>query len=144
MKKLAYALIFSLFIVSNGIFTFKYECAYSDGGPDFYGFPFVQETDHTWVNSLSGEIYLAGYLSNLLIWTIIGFGLSLLLKRISWGKAKQAMNIVAMAMAGLALAFSIFTFSLIDWRYHWSHDNFKMNHYQNEIECQRTFQFLRK
>lgn len=55
-------------VASSKIVTFEYVCDYPERRPKFYGFPFVQETDSTLVNSMSGDLYILGFLGNFMFW----------------------------------------------------------------------------
>lgn len=77
-----FSVIMAITITSSKIITFEYVCDYSEKGPKFYGFPFIQETGSTWVNSMSGEIYVLGFLGNLLFWLAIIGSLFFILSKI--------------------------------------------------------------
>ncbi|WAC03055.1 hypothetical protein N7U66_05350 [Lacinutrix neustonica] len=53
MKKLIFTIITALGFVTDECLIFEYVCDYPERGPKFYGFPFIQETDTTWVFSMS-------------------------------------------------------------------------------------------
>lgn len=137
MKRLIFTIIVALGIITDEFLIFEYTCDYPEYGPQFYGFPFVQETSTTWVNSMSGEIYLLGFIGNLIFWAII-IGLIIFFFRNTKSK-------LILLFAYLAISWSLFVsfayFIAIDWRLEFTHDNFKLDYYQSEIDCDREIIF---
>jgi len=134
----------ALGFVTDQCLTFEYVCEYPEYGPKFYGFPFVQETDKTWVFSMSGEIYLFGFLGNLVFWTLIIGGIVLLLEKIKEKLTKKIIGIFGWLILAWSLFISVVYFGAVDWRLEFTHDNFKMNYYQTDIDCERKFLMIKK
>ncbi len=140
MKKILLLIVLSLGMITDDFLVFEYTCNYPELGPKFYGFPFVQETNTTWVNSMSGEIYILGFIGNLIIWTLI-FGIVFqLLKRI---RNSIGFKVFVTVLMLYALFFSCVYFSIIDWRFSYSHDDFKVHYYQSKPDCKPIFKFLK-
>lgn len=138
MKKLIFSIITALGLITDEFLTFEYVCNYPEYGPKFYGFPFVQETNTTWVFSMSGEIYLFGFLGNLIFWTIIIRGIILLLNKIKVKLMQKIIGVFGLLILAWSLFISLIYFAAIDWRLKYTHDNFKINYYQYNIDCERN------
>lgn len=145
MKKLQItsALILALGMITDDWLTFEFICDYKEYGPRFYGFPFVQETNTSWVNSMSGEIYLFGFLGNLLFWTFIFYVIILIINRIKNKIIVKLCNGISLVFVLIALLNSFVYFSVIDWRLEKTHDNFKLNYYTSDIKCERKFKLFK-
>ena len=143
MKKLIFTIITALGFVTDECLIFEYVCDYPERGPKFYGFPFVQETDTTWIFSMSGEIYLFGFLGNLIFWTIIIGGIVFLLDKIKGKLIKKIIGIFGLLILVWSLFISFVYFGAIDWRLEFTHDNFKMDYYQSDINCERNFLLIK-
>jgi hypothetical protein len=121
--------------------TFEYVCDYPELGPRFYGFPFIQETNSSWVFSMSGDIYILGFIGNFIFWALFFFGLTLFLKKVK----NRFLNILIKILGWSVVVWSVFVaflyFGAIDWRFEFTHDNFKMNYYEQDIKCDRSFIF---
>lgn len=144
MKKLIFSIIIAFGFIMDEYLTFEYICDYPERGPKFYGFPFVQETDTTWIFSMSGEIYLFGFLGNLVFWTIIIGGIALLLDKIKRKLTKKIFKIFGWLIFAWSLFISFVNLAAVDWRLEFTHDNFKMNYYQSDIDCKRNFLLIKK
>ena len=144
MKKFIFSIIIALGFITDECLTFEYVCDYTELGPKFYGFPFVQETDRTWVFSMSGEIYLFGFLGNLVFWTLIFSGIVLLLGKIKGKLTKKIIGIFGWLILAWSLFISFVYFGAVYWRLEFTHDNFKMNYYQTDIDCERKFLMIKK
>ncbi len=141
MKQVLWSLFFSPALVFLELISFRYTCQYEDGGPDFYGFPFIYRTSNVWVNSLSGEFYVLGCIGNMLFWTVILFALMTGIKRLKIPIHKLTSRVwgVFLLLFGFCIVYS--TLSIVDWRYQWQHD-FKMDYYSDDIICNREIQFF--
>ena len=139
-----FSIIASLGFITDEYLIFEYVCDYPEGGPKFYGFPFVQETDATWVNSMSGEIYLLGFLGNLIFWALIIRGIVFIASKLKRKIIKRVIGIFAWLIFTWSLFISFVNFNAVDWRIEFTHDNFKMNYYQSDIECKRNFFLIKK
>ena len=143
MKELStiiYSIILALGILTIDFFKFEYICDYPEIGPTFYGFPFVQETNRTWVNSMSGEIYILGFLGNLLLWTLFFRVIFQFFKRF---QNKVTFKVIRLLLVVFCLFNVHMYFSIIDWRFSYSHNNFKLNYYQSEPYCKRIFKLYK-
>ena len=136
------SLVFALGLTLSDLIAFEYICEYGELGPTFYGFPFVYRTNTTWVNSMSGEIYLTGLLLNTLFWFIITIGLVFLFKKIKNIVAKKILKIGGWAFFGFIVFLGLLSILAIDWRLEISHDDFKMNYYTTDIECKRNLKWM--
>ena len=137
MKRLFFSIITALGFISGNYITFEYVCNYPERGPKFYGFPFVQQTDTTWVFSMSGELYVFGFLGNLIFWGFIIGAIAWFLDTIKEQFVKKMMGVFGWIVVVAALLNSYVNLAAIDWRLKLSHDNFKMNYYQTDIPCER-------
>ncbi|PHS62797.1 MAG: hypothetical protein COB12_10290 [Flavobacterium sp.] len=144
MKKLIFSIITALGFITDEYLTFEYVCDYPERGPKFYGFPFVQQTDSTWIFSMSGDIYLFGFLGNLIFWTIIIGGIVLLVNIIEGKWTKKIIGIFGWLIFVWSLFISFVHFAAVDWRLEFTHDNFKNNYYQSVIDCERNFIMIKK
>lgn len=143
MKKLLSSIIVALGCITDDYLIFEYACDYPEHGPKFYGFPFAQETNSTWVFSMSGEIYLLGFLGNLIFWTVIITGLVFLVSKLNGRLVKKITKLLGWLIIAWSLFISFVYFAAIDWRVEFTHDDFKINYYQSDIDCKRQF-FLKK
>jgi hypothetical protein len=141
-RNILFALIFGVGLTFSDIVAFEYVCDYPELGPKFYGFPFVYRTSTTWVNSMSGDLYLQGIISDTIFWFIIVYVLILGLKKLKNIKIKRVLRVIGLLIFGFSLFLTIISFLAIDWRLEISHDNFKINYYLNEIECNRTLKWM--
>ncbi len=141
MKKVIFSVIIALGIISSKLIAFEYICEYPEVGPKFYGFPFVQQTNTSWIFSMSGDIYLVGFLGNLMFWSILICLLSLPLNNVKKTSLKKGITIVGYVMICCALLVSYINFAAIDWRIKRSHDDFKIDYYTTQIDCERTLMF---
>ncbi len=131
-----------VWIISNFI-TFHYVCDYPEYGPSFYGFPFVQQTNSTWVNSFSGNLYLSGMMGNLIIWSLVFYMLLSLINDVLGRKIKKALFLLGLLGFVTSIIYISFYFEAYDWRIQWSHDNFKIDYFSDTIQCKRTFYFFK-
>ena len=106
-------------------------------GPRFYGFPFVQQTNLSWGGTMSGEIYLLGILGNILFWALIFRGLGYLFDLMKNKIIQKALLFFRWAVLVFSLFIVFMYYTVIDLRYKLSHDNFKMNYYEKDIDCER-------
>jgi hypothetical protein len=139
IKRVFFSIIASLGFISDEMLTFEYICDYPEMGPRFYGFPFIQETNASWIFSMSGDIYLIGFTGNLVLWAIIFFGVTLFLKKIKNKFLNKFFMIFGWCIVVLSVFITFINFAAIDWRLELTHDNFKMNYYENNINCERSF-----
>lgn len=143
MKLLLFSVTTALGIVTSGLFTYEYVCDFPEAGPKFYGFPFVQRTDTTWIFSMSGDIYLFGFLLNVAFWSGIIYLLGWAISPIKNPIIARTRTVLGWAVFGIMLLLSIQNLTIIDWRIKLHHDNFKMHYYQHDIECERHFYWIR-
>ncbi len=140
-KKLIFSLLVAPSLIFLDLIVFKYTCVYGDGGPDFYGFPFIYRTDTSWGNSLSGELYILGFILNTLFWAFIIYLLTVPLKYILVPFRSIFVNI----LATLVLLFSFFivlsNIMVIDWRYKTHHD-VTMDYYPDDVVCKKELWFF--
>jgi len=143
MKKIIFSLITALGCITDEYFTFQYVCDYPEHGPEFYGFPFVQETSTSWIFSLSGEIYLIGFFGNLVLCTLLIFILVLCLSKIKGKLAQKIILVFGWLIIAWSILVSFVYFGAIDWRLNYTHDDFKINYYQSHIVCEREFLWIK-
>lgn len=144
MKKIIFPLITALGFITDELLIFEYVCDYPELGPKFYGFPFVQETNTSWIFSMSGDVYLIGFLGNLLFWTIIIGGVIFFVAKIKGKLIKRIIGIFGWLIIAWSLFISFVYFTSVDWRLEFTHDNFKINYYQSDIDCERNFLLIKK
>ena len=134
MKKGIIIVLFAFGFVFGEPIVFEYIPLYPEGemGPEYFGFPFIYRTDTTWVNSMSGEIYLKGLLGNLIFWggiiLIASFGIDKLK-----GKFKKATQILTISFGALVCLIAL-TSTAIDWRFHFDHNDMKGDYFINELD----------
>ena len=144
MKKKNILILFCLslgFTILNFV-RFEYSCKTDELWPKFYGFPFVQWTDTTWVNSMSGDFFLKGFLCNVLFWFAFFYLVIHLLNSIQHKIFKKIINTIIIFLCLFSLIIIYFEFTVFDWRFNWDHNNFKLDYYQEELDCVRTFHFF--
>lgn len=141
IKRILFSIIASLGFICDEMLTFEYVCDYPELGPRFYGFPFIQETNSSWVFSMSGDIYILGFIGNFIFWALLFFGVTLFFKNLK----NRFLNILIKIVGWTVVTWSVFVaflyFGAIDWRFEFTHDNFKMNYYEHDIKCDRNFIF---
>ena len=108
-------------IVTLNIFTWMHICDYKgDIGPKFYGFPLIFRTEVPWLRSLSGRFYLAGFIVDTLIYSLI---IGLLLKIIGVIKSlrlnKNAKIVVWIFITIISTLIIIQNHININWKYYW-------------------------
>ncbi|SNR16424.1 hypothetical protein [Tenacibaculum jejuense] len=140
LKKVVFSIILSLGMITDDFLIFEYICDYPELGPRFYGFPFVQETNTTWVNSMSGEIYLFGFLGNFIFWIVL---FRILIQLFIKLKQTVIIKLIQVLVSVLSLFYTYAYFLAIDWRLSLTHDNFKLHYYQSEPSCKKIFKFSR-
>lgn len=143
MKKLIFIIPLSISLVLLDLISFKYKCRYEDGGPDFYGFPFIYRTDTSYVNSLSGELYISGFLGNTLFWTLLLFLSIITIKQLIPHINKTILLVLKVLILIISVFIIYVSTEIIDWRYQWNHD-FKINYYPDEVDCNRELLFFNK
>jgi hypothetical protein len=142
MKKIILSVIIALGVVFSDIIYFEYTCLTNERWPRFLGFPFVQSTDTTWVFSMSGTLFLFGLLCNILFWSLIVLTVVKLINSLRLTKLKTVKKVFNMLLITVSLFITTIYFLAIDWRLKWDHDNFKMNYYQTDLNCERVFHFF--
>ena len=142
MKRLLATLCIAIGFTLPHFITFKYECFTDERWPFFYGFPFVQSTDGSWVFSMSGNLFVKGFVGNVLFYSVFIYGLVYLLDTIKHRVFKIFGKTIIVALCAMALLIIYFEIFVFNWTLHWDHDNFKMYYYQHDLDCQRTFKFL--
>lgn len=138
IKKYLFLVILAIVFTSSNIVTFEYLCDYPERGPKFYGFPSVQQADTSWVNSMSGEIYVLGFLGNLLFWMAIVGSAFFMLSKVKQVLTKAIINVLVCLFFVLSMYFSLLNFTMVDWNLKWTHHNFKIGYYKSEIVCKRN------
>ena len=143
MKKVFYAIIIALGIVCSDTIYFEYECNADERWPRFLGFPFVQSTDTTWVFSMSGELFLFGFLGNIIVWAALLVVIFYFLTKLKFKRSKIIGTILLSIVLVISMFIFIVYFSVVDWRLKWHHDNFKLNYYQKNLECKKTLNIFK-
>lgn len=65
------------------IISIRYNCFHEEMGPTLYGFPFIYRTEIPWVNSFEGNLYILGFIGNVLFYFLIINLIIIGLKRIN-------------------------------------------------------------
>ncbi|NER16020.1 hypothetical protein [Spongiivirga citrea] len=141
MKKILFSLITAFGLICYQPIRFKYACDFKEHGPEFYGFPFVQETG-TWVSSFSGILYLSGFLGNLAFWFVLVYSLVYFIKKTNNRIVNNIKSILVYSIILISIFYGYLHFDVFIWDIEWSHDNFKMNYFQEDVECERTLLFF--
>lgn len=142
MKKGLVIVLFAFGFVFGEPIVFEYTPLYPKGemGPEYFGFPFIYRTDTTWVNSMSGEIYLKGLIGNLIFWIIViwitSFGINKL--KGAFGKAMRILIIIFGSLVCLVALTSM----VIDWRFHFDHNDMKRDYFIDELEYNKELQLF--
>jgi hypothetical protein len=128
-------------VVTFDFATWRHVCDYGgDVGPYFYGFPMIYRTEIPWVNSLSGEFYLLGFLVDLLLFAVFsGLLLTVVQKELKMPKKTSlALWITSWLFAA---SITILNHTSIEWQYYWrtTSDHY-LNHYKKE--CEKRFLFF--
>ncbi|WP_282069893.1 hypothetical protein [Olleya namhaensis] len=142
MKRLLATLCIAVAFTLPHFVTYKYVCLTDENWPDFYGFPFIQSTDRTWIFSMSGNLYAKGFIGNVLFWSIFIYGLVYFLDTIKHKFFRVFGKIVIVALCVMSVVVISFEAFVFDWRLEWDHDNFKMNYYIQDLDCEKTFKFF--
>ena len=142
MKKVILSIVVAVGIVFSNIIYFEYSCITDEKWPKFRGFPFVQSTGESWLFSMSGDLFLKGLFGNVFFWALIIFFSVSLIKNWTLGKYNIAKWIVSILIILLALFITTISIIAIDWRLNWNHDNFKLDYYKIELDCERSFHFF--
>ncbi|WP_157814134.1 hypothetical protein [Olleya sp. Bg11-27] len=142
MKKILAALCLAVSFTLQHFITFKYVCQTDERWPTFYGFPFVQSTDHSWIFSMSGDLFIKGFIGNILFLGLFFYGVIYLLGIAKHKICKIISKSVIIILCIFSLVFIYFEITVFDWRLEWDHDNFKMNYYQQDLDCEKTFKFF--
>jgi energy-coupling factor transporter transmembrane protein EcfT len=93
---------------------------------------------------MSGDIYLIGFLGNLIFWAIIIGGIVFFVDKIKGKLTKRIIGIFGWLIIAWSLFISFVYFAAVDWRLEFTHDNFKINYYQSDIDCERNFLLIKK
>ncbi|QCE43354.1 hypothetical protein [Psychroserpens sp. NJDZ02] len=141
MKKILASLCIAVGFTLTNCVSFKYVCETDERWPMFYGFPFVQSTD-SWVFSMSGDLFIKGFIGNVVFWSLLIFGLINLLDTVRHKFFKVIIKVVIVVLCVLSVVLIYFESTIFDWNIHWDHDNFKMNYYQQDLDCEKTFKFF--
>lgn len=142
MKKILASLCIAVGFTLTNFITFKYICNADEYWATFKGFPFVQSTDGPWVNSMSGELFIKGLLGNILFWTFLFYGLIYLFLTIKHKIYSVVTKGIFVVLCILSLVIIYFEITVFEWRLEWDHENFKMNYYQQDLDCKRSFHFF--
>ncbi|WP_272022957.1 hypothetical protein [Olleya namhaensis] len=142
MKKILASLCIAVgFTLTNSI-SYKYACKTDERWPDFLGFPFVQSTDGSWIFSMSGDLFIKGFIGNILFWGLFFYGVIYLLGIAKHRVYKIIFKSVITIFCIFSLVYIYFEITVFDWRLEWDHDNFKMNYYIQDLDCEKTFKFF--
>jgi small-conductance mechanosensitive channel len=108
-----------------------------DGGPEYYGFPFVYRTGIPWVNSMSGEFYGLGYLGNVLFYLLLSVWIIRLLKiAVIHPKLKSFLSKASKATIILLVILTIFSSFIVDWNFQWTDGRNKFEKAaRKELKC---------
>ncbi len=142
MKKNLAALCIAVGFTLTNLVTFKYVCVTDERWPKFLGFPFVQSTDSTWVFSMSGDLFIKGFIANILFWSLVFYGLIHLLDSVKHRVYRIFAKSTIVLLCLLSLVVIYFESTVFNWNLQWDHDNFKMNYYQEDLDCKQTFTFF--
>ena len=142
LKRASIAVLFGFGLAFSDVITFEYVCDYPEYGPSFFGFPFVYRTSTPWVNSMSAVLYVTGSVGNLLFWTTIVYLVASLVEKLKRGWTRRVVTIILSGICILSLGLTTVELAIIEWGIETGHDDFKMNYYQDDIDCERTVKFL--
>ena len=143
MKKYIICFVIALGLTLAKIITFKYVCETDENWPEFYGFPFVQSTNTSWVFSMSGELYFIGLIGNTLFWLLIILFINHFYSKIKLSWLIQIGKIFSGFIVLASLVIIISELFIFDWRLKFNHNDFKLNYYQKDLKCERTLQFFK-
>ncbi len=73
IKKRLLILIISIALLLQDVIVFRYACNCNFDGPniDYYGFPFIYRNNLTQACSGCGNLYLSGFIGNILFWFML-------------------------------------------------------------------------
>ena len=145
IRKFIFSVIVSIGIVTINIPTFEYIPDYPHGemGPEFYGFPFIRSTDTTWVNTGSGEIYLIGFIGNIIFWSFLCMTVIYFTEKIKRPIIKIIINSSGVVLVILSVMISILYYSAIEWRIKLDHDSMKNEYFIDDLEYERNFYWIK-
>ncbi|WGD34754.1 hypothetical protein [Olleya sp. YS] len=142
MKKILASLCLAIGFTLPNFISYKFVCATDERWPDFYGFPFVQNTDRSWVFSMSGKFFISGFIGNVIFWGLLFYVIIRLLNLLKHRVFIIVRRVILITLCLFSLWVIYFELTLFDWRLQWNHDDFKMNYYQQKLDCKRTFHFF--
>ncbi|MEL6811329.1 MAG: hypothetical protein AAFP76_08355 [Bacteroidota bacterium] len=143
IKKILLTLSLALAITSNDLLIYEYVCQFPEHGPSFYGFPFVKSTNTSWVFSMSGDLYVLGFIGNVLFWGVLLYIPIHLMGLIKIKRVRNIFMVLGWILFSLGCISTSLGLTVIDWRLEWHHDNFRMNYYQTDIECEKKFHWVK-
>ncbi|MEM5538206.1 hypothetical protein [Olleya sp. AS48] len=143
MKKILASLCIAVGFTLTDSISYKYVCKTDENWPSFLGFPFIQSTDRSWVFSMSGDLFIKGFIGNILFWSLLFYGVIYLLSIAKHKVYKIISKSVITIFCIFSLVFIYFEITVFDWRLEWDHDNFKMNYYIQDLDCEKTFEFFK-
>lgn len=142
MKKSIIIALFAFGFVFGEPIVLEYNPLYPVGemGPEYFGFPFIYRTDTTWVNSMSGEIYLKGLIVNFIFWVIVILITVFCIDKLN-GRFKKVTQIFFISF-GLFVCLIALTNTVIDWKLHFDHNNMKGDYFINELDYTKKIHFF--
>ncbi|HAW20722.1 MAG TPA: hypothetical protein DCX14_11110 [Flavobacteriales bacterium] len=138
-----FSIVVGLAMVLSNAISIEYIPNYkSDMGPEYFGSPFIMSTDTTWVNSFTGELYLKGLFSDVLIWGLLIYSVLLFLSRIQNKWARRIMLSLGTITFILAFAFVSMDLFIMDWRVHWNYTDADATNFHEEQYPEKRFHFF--
>ena len=77
-----------------------------------------------------------------MFWTVLFYGLIYLILLIKHKIYRIISKGIIIILCALSLFVIYFEMTVFDWSLQWNHDDFKMNYYQQDIDCKRAFRFF--
>nr|WP_299035114.1 hypothetical protein [uncultured Tenacibaculum sp.] len=140
IKNILFSIITALGCITDTHLMFEYVCTSLEPSPKYYGFPFVQEADTTCYSSLTGEIYIYGFLGNWLVSAIIIYVI------VNFIITNQ--SFMTTLIKGFVCIWALFTafvyFVVTDWKIHPTHNNFKTVYHLTNGDCKMQFLYYKK
>lgn len=115
-----------------------------DGGPDYYGFPFVYRTQIPWVNSFSGEFYILGYLGNVFFYLLLVIVIRKLLRYVLFSdKLKTILRNTSKVIIIVIAILSLFFTYGIEWNIQWKDGRSEFEYTSGkELKCDCKLEFF--
>lgn len=129
----------SLGLVFSELLVFEYVPLYNgEGGPEYFGFPFIYRTDTTWPYSMSAELYLKGLIGDFLFWYLILYVLSYLLLKINKVNLRRVILIVSLIIGVFNALIGFGRYLMIDWEIKLDHNEMKRDFFIKELDYKRS------